>query len=82
MATPSLSFVAYLDLFQAPTSSCAFPLGEGEESKVVLASRYFSAVQDAIAAFLLKSKGLCAGSFSRALFQVCLGHLPGVGSEV
>lgn len=89
-STLSLSFVGqqtveHMDLFPVQPSSCTFPLGGrkresgdvGEESIL-----YRSTDQDTFTPLLLKSKGLSVGSFLWAPFQVCLGPLPGVGSEV
>lgn len=53
-----------------------------KESGVVLVCQYSTLAQDTITPLLLKSKGLSVGSFLWAWFQLCLGPLPGVGSEV
>lgn len=54
-----------------------------ENGVVLVVSQYSTPTQDTITlTLLLKSKGLSVGSFLWALFQVCLGLLPGVGSEV
>ncbi|KAK2919436.1 hypothetical protein Q8A73_003807 [Channa argus] len=48
---------------------------------VLLVSQYSTPAQDTITPLLLQSKGLSVGSFLWALFQVCLGLLPGVTKQ-
>lgn len=55
---------------------------EKENRAVLVVSQYSTPAQDTIFPLLLKSKGLSVGSFLWALFQICLGPGPGVGSEV
>lgn len=75
----------HMDLFPVQTSSCTLPLGESKRKwgGGCMVSQYSTSAQDTITPLHAeKSKGLSVGSFSWAPFQVCLGPLPGVGSEV